>query len=112
MVVGLAEPGEFTKRAFLNGRIDFTKSRAIMDLITTKSESARKIAISNLQGNTTSKIQELRKKLVSIISNIEVNIDYPEYLDIEVMTKEKIRKSLDDIKISLDKIIIIVKILN
>ena len=101
----LAEPGEFTKRAFLNGRIDFTKSRAIMDLITTKSESARKIAISNLQGNTTSKIQELRKKLVSIISNIEVNIDYPEYLDIEVMTKEKIRKSLDDIKISLDKII-------
>lgn len=105
MVVGLAEPGEFTKRAFLNGRIDFTKSRAIMDLITTKSESARKIAISNLQGNTTSKIQELRKKLVSIISNIEVNIDYPEYLDIEVMTKEKIRKSLDDIKISLDKII-------
>ena len=101
----LADPGEFTKRAFLNGRIDFTKARAIMDLITTKSESARKIAISNLQGNTTSKIQELRKKLVSIISNIEVNIDYPEYLDIEVMTKEKIRKSLDDIKNSLDKII-------
>ena len=101
----LAEPGEFTKRAFLNGRIDFTKARAIMDLITTKSESARKIAISNLQGNTTSKIQELRKKLVSIISNIEVNIDYPEYLDIEVMTKEKIKTSLDEIKTSLDKII-------
>ena len=76
-----------------------------MDLITTKSESARKIAISNLQGNTTSKIQELRKKLVSIISNIEVNIDYPEYLDIEVMTKEKITESLDEIKTSLDKII-------
>ena len=101
----LAAPGEFTKRAFLNGRIDFTKARAIMDLITTKSESARKIAISNLQGNTTSKIQELRKKLVSIISNIEVNIDYPEYLDIEVMTKEKITESLDEIKTSLDKII-------
>ena len=101
----LADPGEFTKRAFLNGRIDFTKARAIMDLITTKSESARKIAISNLQGNTTSKIQELRKKLVSIISNIEVNIDYPEYLDIEVMTKEKITESLDEIKTSLDKII-------
>ena len=101
----LAEPGEFTKRAFLNGRIDFTKARAIMDLITTKSESARRIAISNLQGNTTNKIQELRKKLVSIISNIEVNIDYPEYLDIEEMTKEKINESLDEIKISLDKII-------
>ena len=101
----LAEPGEFTKRAFLNGRIDFTKARAIMDLITTKSESARRIAISNLQGNTTNKIQELRKKLVSIISNIEVNIDYPEYLDIEEMTKEKINESLDEIKLSLDKII-------
>ena len=101
----LAEPGEFTKRAFLNGRIDFTKSRAIMDLITTKSESARKIAISNLQGNTTSKIQELRKKLVSIISNIEVNIDYPEYTDELEVTKDLMHGYLDEINKELLKLV-------
>ena len=60
--------------------------------------------MNNLEGKTSSKIKELRQKLRNIISNIEVNIDYPEYLDIEEMTKEKINESLDEIKISLDKI--------
>jgi len=102
----LAEPGEFTKRAFLNGRIDLTKATAVQDLINVKSENARKIAMDNLTGKTNTTIKNLRQKLREIISNIEVNIDYPEYLDIEVMTKEKIEESLEFIKDSLEKIII------
>lgn len=101
----LAEPGEFTKRAFLNGRIDLTKAEAVMDLINVKTEKAREIAINNLQGNTTNKIKELRKKLIDILTNIEVNIDYPEYLDIEVMTNKKINNSLNEISNQLNKII-------
>ena len=101
----LAEKGEFTKRAFLNGRIDLIKAEAVMDLINVKNEKSRQIAIENLKGETTNKIRELRETLRKIISNIEVNIDYPEYLDIEVMTKEKIKTNLGNIKKELDKII-------
>ncbi len=101
----LAEPGEFTKRAFLNGRIDLTEAEAVMDLINVKTEKAREIAINNLKGNTTNKIKELRKKLIDILTNIEVNIDYPEYLDIEVMTNKKIKNSLNEISDQLNKII-------
>lgn len=100
-----AQAGEFTKRAFLNGRIDLTKAEAVQDLINAKSENARKIIMNNLEGKTSSKIKELRQKLRSIISNIEVNIDYPEYLDIEEMTKEKIIDNLDYIKENLNSII-------
>ena len=100
-----AEAGEFTKRAFLNGRIDLTKAEAVQDLINAKSENARKIIMNNLEGKTSSKIKELRQKLRSIISNIEVNIDYPEYLDIEEMTREKIIDNLDYIKENLNSII-------
>ncbi len=101
----LAEPGEFTKRAFLNGRIDLTEAQAVMDLVNTKSESARKIAINNLNGQTTKKIKQLRKIILDIISNIAVNIDYPEYLDIEVVTKDKIINNLSLIEEELNKII-------
>ena len=100
-----AQAGEFTKRAFLNGRIDLTKAEAVQDLINAKSENARKIIMNNLEGKTSSKIKELRQKLRSIISNIEVNIDYPEYLDIEEMTREKIIDNLDYIKENLNSII-------
>ncbi len=103
--IRIAEPGEFTKRAFLNGRIDLTKSEAVMDLINSKSDKARKISINNLRGTTTNKIRTLREKLVNIISNIEVNIDYPEYQDIEKVTIDKIKKELSEIKRSLDEII-------
>jgi tRNA modification GTPase len=103
--IRLAEPGEFTKRAFLNGRIDLTQAEAVMDLINVKSDTARQIAINNLKGNTTKKIRTLREKLSDILSNIEVNIDYPEYQDIEEMTVEKIKNELDNIKDELDKII-------
>ena len=100
-----AQAGEFTKRAFLNGRIDLTKAEAVQDLINAKSENARKIIMNNFECKTSSKIKELRQKLRSIISNIEVNIDYPEYLDIEEMTKEKIIDNLDYIKENLNSII-------
>lgn len=103
--IRLAEPGEFTKRAFLNGRIDLTQAEAVMDLINVKSDTARQIAINNLKGNTTKKIRTLREKLSDILANIEVNIDYPEYQDIEEMTVEKIKNELDNIKDELDKII-------
>ena len=101
----LAEPGEFTKRRFLNGKIDLIKAEAVGELVKTKNEKARKIAIENLKGNTSNKIKELRQELRGIISNIEVNIDYPEYLDIEEMTIEKIKQSLGHIRKEIDKII-------
>ena len=86
----LAEPGEFTKRAFLNGRIDLTEAEGIMNLIEAKSDISRKLSINQLTGNVSNLIEDLRTDLVNIISNIEVNIDYPEYEDIEVLTNEKI----------------------
>ena len=96
--IRLAEPGEFTKRAFLNGRIDLTQSEAIMDLIESKSEEARKIAVDQLSGKTSNLIKKFREELKDIISNIEVNIEYPEYQDIEEFTKEKMQKTLPQLK--------------
>ena len=100
----LAEPGEFTKRAFINGRIDLIEAESVMDLIDAKTESARKMAINGVDGRLSSKINKLRDKALDIISNIEVNIDYPEYEDIEVMTIDDIRnyskelnKDIDDL---------------
>lgn len=103
--IRLAEPGEFTKRAFLNGRIDLTKSQAVNDLINAKTDKARQIVINNLTGTTTNKIKKLREKLVQIISNIEVNIDYPEYQDIEEMTIQKLKQEINTIAQELNQII-------
>ena len=86
----LAEPGEITKRAFLNGRIDLTQADGIMNLIESKTDISRKMSINQLNGQVSNIIKELRTDLVDIISNIEVNKDYPEYEDIEVLTSEKI----------------------
>ena len=94
----LAEPGEFTKRAFLNGRIDLIKADGIMNLISAKTDKARKLSINQLNGEVTNTIKSLREKLISIISNIEVNIDYPEYEDIEEVTSKKIKPSIIDVK--------------
>lgn len=101
----LAEPGEFTKRAFLNGRIDLLEAEATMDLISSKAESARKISINILTGETSNLIKNLRSELVKIISNIEVNIDYPEYEDIEVLTNESILPDIKKFKEKLEEII-------
>ena len=86
-----AEPGEFTKRAFLNGRIDLLKAESVMDLIEATTDNARKMAINGLDGKLSKKINDIRDLGLDLISNIEVNIDYPEYEDIEVMTIDKVR---------------------
>ena len=101
----LAEPGEFTKRAFLNGRIDLMQAEAVSDLINSKTDKSRKIAINGLRGNGSNLIKNLRDDLVNIISNIEVNIDYPEYEDIYEVTINDIKKKIISLKKSLTKII-------
>ena len=77
----IAEPGEFTKRAFLNGRIDLTQAESVDALLKSKSDSARTIALNGVNGNLAKKIRNLRSILVELLANIEVNIDFPEYED-------------------------------
>lgn len=101
----LAEPGEFTKRAFLNGRIDLVKSEAVMDLINSKSDEARKIALTQMSGKTSNLIINFRNKLKQLLSSIEVNIDYPEYYDIEVITVDKIKTETEKMKKELENLI-------
>ena len=101
----LAEPGEFTKRAFLNGRIDLTEAEGVMDLINSKTDISRKIALNQVGGKVSSMISDLRDELAGIIANIEVNIDYPEYEDIEEMTIEKINSNLSELESKVDKIL-------
>ncbi len=101
----LAEPGEFTKRAFLNGRIDLVEADGIMNLISSKTETSRKMSINELSGKVSSLITGIRNDLIQIISNIEVNIDYPEYEDIEVLSNEKILPIINKIKDTLIKTI-------
>ena len=83
--VRLAEPGEFTKRAFLNGRIDLTQAEAVIDLIRAKSDRAFKVALKQVEGNLSKQIKHLRHVLVELMAHVEVNIDYPEH-DVEEMT--------------------------
>lgn len=101
----LAEPGEFTKRAFLNGRIDLMQAEGIMDLIESKTEKSRNLAINQLDGRVSNMIINLREKIISVVSNIEVNIDFPEYDDIEVLTNEKIKPKLLEIKLEMENIL-------
>jgi len=101
----LAEPGEFTKRAFLNGRIDLVEADGIMNLISSKTDAARRMSINELNGNVSNLIKDIRSDLVKIISNIEVNIDYPEYDDIEVVTNEKILPNIKNIQNKISKTI-------
>ena len=101
----LAEPGEFTKRAFLNGRIDLTEAEGVMDLINSKTDISRKIALNQVGGKVSNMISKLRDELAGIIANIEVNIDYPEYEDIEEMTIDKINSNLSELESKIDKIL-------
>ena len=101
----LAEPGEFTKRAFLNGRIDLVESEAIMDLVESKSSEAKKMALSQLYGDLSKLITSFRDRLKNLLSSIEVNIDYPEYYDIEIVTEEKIAKEIKSMKEELKNLI-------
>lgn len=101
----LAEPGEFTKRAFLNGRIDLVEAESIMDLIESKTETSRKLAISGMEGKVSKLVKNIIENLVTVNANIEVNIDYPEYEDIEIVTKEKIEEMSKYINKELTKLL-------
>ena len=101
----LATPGEFTKRAFLNGRIDLLEAESVMDLISSKTEATRKMAISGVDGKLSLLIHSLRSKIIELLANIEVNIDYPEYEDIEEMTIEELNKSMTSIEHELKDIL-------
>ena len=101
----LAEPGEFTKRAFLNGRIDLVEAEGIMNLIDSKSELARKLSLKQLDGSISNNIRNLRNKILLLLANIAVNIDYPEYEDILDVTIDEVKKHLSEITTSLQKIL-------
>ena len=87
----LAEPGEFTKRAFLNGRIDLSQAEAVIDIVKAKTDKSFDIAVSQLEGNLSLKISEIRAKLLDMLVNITVNIDYPDE-DIEEVTYDDLEK--------------------
>ncbi|WP_127587556.1 tRNA uridine-5-carboxymethylaminomethyl(34) synthesis GTPase MnmE [Paenibacillus koleovorans] len=89
--VRLAEPGEFTKRAYLNGRIDLTQAEAVIDLIRAKSDRAFKVALKQVEGTLSRQVKDLRHSLVELMAHIEVNIDYPEH-DVEELTSNYIRE--------------------
>ena len=97
-------PGEFTQRAFLNGRIDLAQAEAIADVINSKTDKETKAAINQLEGFLSEQINKIREKIIDIMVQIEANIDYPEY-DIEQITNKKIYKELNQIKKELELLI-------
>ncbi|MFD7522164.1 tRNA uridine-5-carboxymethylaminomethyl(34) synthesis GTPase MnmE [Paenibacillus chitinolyticus] len=102
--IRVAEPGEFTKRAFLNGRIDLTQAEAVIDLIRSKSDRAFQIALKQVDGNLSKAIGELRYQLVELMAHIEVNIDYPEH-DVEEMTNAFIRERCIEVSSRIDELL-------
>lgn len=101
----LAEPGEFTKRAFLNGRIDLIEAEGISDLIKAKTEKSRVLALNQVDGHVSNLITSLRGELLEILANIEVNIDYPEYDDVVEMTNKLLKPKIAKIEKELNKIL-------
>ena len=99
----MAEPGEFTKRAFLNGRIDLIQAESVIDLINSKSEKEAKASISQLEGNLSKNINEIKGNLLDLMADVEASIDYPEY-DIEEVTNNKILSVINVIKVKLEKL--------
>lgn len=101
----LAEPGEFTKRAFLNGRIDLSQSEAVMDLIRAKTDRAMNVALSQMEGKLSKLVGELRQALIETLAQVEVNIDYPEYDDVEEMTIPVMKKNCTWVRNEIDKLL-------
>jgi len=93
----LAEPGEFTKRAFLNGRIDLSQAEAVMDLIRAKTDKAMSVALKQMDGRLSKLITNLRQELLETVAHVEVNIDYPEYDDVEEMSHEMMRTKTKEV---------------
>lgn len=102
--VRLAEPGEFTKRAYLNGRIDLTQAEAVIDLIRAKSDRAFKVALKQVEGALSKQVKQLRHQLVELMAHIEVNIDYPEH-DVEELTSAYIKEKCEDALSELERLL-------
>lgn len=101
----LAEPGEFTKRAFLNGRIDLSQAEGIMDFIRSKTDRASKVAMNQIEGRLSTMIQGLRQSILEILAQVEVNIDYPEYDDVEEATTQFLLQEATKIEQSIDQLL-------
>lgn len=99
----LAEPGEFTKRAFLNGRIDLLQAESVIDIINAKSEKEAKTGIKQLEGNLSNKIKEIKQEIMDVMVNVDVSIDYPEY-DVEEVTNTEISNMLNSIELKLERL--------
>ena len=100
----MAEPGEFTKRAFLNGRIDLAKAEAVINLINAKSEKETKASINQLEGNLSLEIKRIKKMILSLLADIEASIDYPEYDEAEDVSNNKALTKLDEIQKELERL--------
>lgn len=94
----LAEPGEFTKRAFLNGRLDLSQAEAVMDVIRAKTDQSMSMAVKQLDGNLSGLIRNLRQDILETLAQVEVNIDYPEYDDVEELTSQLLKEKAIDIR--------------
>lgn len=101
----MAEPGEFTKRAFLNGRLDLSQSEAVMDLISAKTNDSRRVALNQLGGSLSRLIKQLRQEILNVLAQVEVNIDYPEYDDAEVMTTKLMKDHATSLREKLVKLL-------
>ena len=101
----IAEPGEFTKRAFLNGRIDLSQAEAVMDLIRAKTDRAMNVALGQMEGRLSKLIRHLRQEILETLAQVEVNIDYPEYDDVEEMTQQVMLEKSSYIKNEMEKLL-------
>ncbi|WP_192840949.1 tRNA uridine-5-carboxymethylaminomethyl(34) synthesis GTPase MnmE [Bacillus sp. 522_BSPC] len=101
----IAEPGEFTKRAFLNGRIDLSQAEAVMDLIRSKTDRAMNVALGQMEGRLSKLIRHLRQEILETLAQVEVNIDYPEYDDVEEMTQKVMIEKSAYIKTEIEKLL-------
>lgn len=101
----LAEPGEFTKRAFLNGRVDLSQAEAVMDLIRAKTDKAMNLAINQLDGNLSHLIRQLRQDILQTLAQVEVNIDYPEYDDVEELTTRLLLEKAQMVKAQIESLL-------
>ena len=105
----LAEPGEFTKRAFLNGRIDLSQAEAVMDLIRSKTDKAMSQALNQMDGRLSNLIRSLRQQLIETVAHVEVNIDYPEYDDVEEMTHQMLVERATAVKEEVQRLLMTAK---
>ncbi|MGT2721147.1 tRNA uridine-5-carboxymethylaminomethyl(34) synthesis GTPase MnmE [Streptococcus porcinus] len=101
----MAEPGEFTKRAFLNGRVDLTQAEAVMDIIRAKTDKAMNIAVKQLDGSLSELINNTRQEILNTLAQVEVNIDYPEYDDVEEMTTALLREKTQEFQALLENLL-------